>query len=92
MSVQSYDKNGEKVSIGSKVKLLFLQEGVWFDHLPDNEKDDLRSMVGEIFEVEEINGYGNPEITKWWHEEDEDECRSMCHSLYVEPEQIEIVK
>ncbi len=92
MNVQSCDKNGAEVRVGTKVRLLYLQKGEWFDHLPDDEKDDLRSMVGEVFEVEEINQYGKPEITKWWHEENEDERRSMCHSLYLEPEQIEIVK
>lgn len=92
MTKQAYDKNGEVVRIGTRIKLLFLCEGEWFDHLPEDEKKDLRSMVGETFEVEEINDYGLPEITKWWHEETDDECRSMCHSLHVESKQIEIVK
>ena len=92
MTIQATDKNGDQVNTGTKVKLLFLLSGEWFDNLPDDEKNDLNSMVGEVFEVEEINEYGKPEIVKWWHEEHEDESRSMCHCLCVEPEQIEIVK
>lgn len=89
MTIQATDKNGDQVNTGTKVKLLFLLSGEWFDNLPYDEKNDLNSMVGEVFEVEEINEHGKPEIVKWWLE---DESRSMCHCLYVEPEQIEIVK
>ncbi len=86
------DKNGNTVCVGTTVKLLHHIKGAWFNHLPEDEKGELDSMVGENFIIEEITEQGKVELTKWWHSEDEDSTHSMCHSIVVEDEQIEIVR
>lgn len=48
------DRNGREVDVGSRVKLLGLS-GRWLDELPADEKEDVLSMIGEVFEVEEID-------------------------------------
>jgi hypothetical protein len=55
------DRNGKLVHAGSRVRLLSLS-GEWFESLPLEEKADVESMIGEVFEVEEIDEYGQPWI------------------------------
>ncbi len=82
------DCKGRPVSVGSRVRLLNLS-GEWFRSLPLDEKMDVESMIGEIFEVEEIDEYGYPWIRKSWSNENEGTCNS--HSIAVESQEIEKV-
>lgn len=59
------DKTGKLVHVGSRVRLLSLS-GNWLEELPHEEKQDALSMIGEIFEVEEIDEYGHPWVQKSW--------------------------
>lgn len=81
------DHNGNAVAVGDRVRLLTLS-GDWFDKLPEDEKTNVESMIGEVFAVEEIDEYGHPWIYKDFPES-EDRVRS--HSIAVEPNEIEIV-
>jgi hypothetical protein len=80
------DRNGKLVHVGSKVRLLGLS-GNWFESLPVDEKADVQSMIGEVFEVEEIDAYGHPWIRKSWPNEAEGKCHS--HSVALEPAEFE---
>jgi hypothetical protein len=82
------DVTGKSVSLGDKVRVLSLS-GQWLDDLPTEEKSDLLSMIGEIFEIEEIDQYGYPWIRKSWPNETEGKCHS--HSLALEPHEMELV-
>jgi hypothetical protein len=44
------------------------------------------SMIGEIFEVEEIDKYGQPWVCKRWPNEAEGTCQS--HSVALEPREM----
>jgi len=83
------DRNGRAVKIGSRVRLLGLS-GNWFDTLPDSEKENILSMVGEVFEVEEIDEYGYPWIRKSWHDIDNGTCYS--HSIALESYEMELAQ
>src|SRR5437870_2409641 len=48
------DRSGKILHVGSRVRLLRLS-GKWFDDLSQDEKSDVLSMIGEVFEVEEID-------------------------------------
>jgi hypothetical protein len=63
--------------------------GGWFDALPADEKNDVLSMIGEIFEIEEIDQYGCPWIRKSWSNEAEGKCNS--HSISLESHEMELV-
>ena len=82
------DKDGNIVKVGARVRLLSLS-GKWFDELPAEEKQDVLSMVGEVFEIEEIDEYGHPWVRKSWPNEEEGKCHS--HSVALESNEMELV-
>ena len=86
------DLYGKEFKVGTRVRLLHHVYGEWFDCLPEDEKSDLESMLGEIFEITEINKSGYASIEKWWGGEKENCVHSMGHSISVEGKQIEVVE
>lgn len=76
------------MQIGDRIRLLTLT-GNWLNELPDDERDDVLSMIGEVFEVEEIDKYGQPWIRKSWPNLQEGKCRS--HSIALESQEMELV-
>jgi len=70
------------------VRLLSLS-GQWLDDLPADEKEDVLSMIGQVFKVEEIDEYGLAWLTKTWQEEEEGQFH--CHSIAPESNEMEIV-
>jgi hypothetical protein len=46
------------VQVGTRVRVLSLF-GKWLDELPADEKDEVLSMIGEVFEVEELTSMGS---------------------------------
>ncbi len=70
------DIHGIEVKVGSKVRVLNINPSVW-EHLPEEEKIDLKSMIGEIFEVYEVTDIF-ASVEKWWHD---DEDHSHSHSI-----------
>lgn len=88
MQTPPQDKDGNNVQVGARVRLLCLS-GNWFDELPAEEKHDVLSLVGKVFEIEEIDEYGQPWIRKSWHNKDEGKCRS--HSIALKSYEMELV-
>ncbi|MCX7554880.1 hypothetical protein OS175_13450 [Marinicella sp. S1101] len=82
------DINGKAVSVGDKVRIVSLS-GNWFDELPDDESDDVSSMIGEVFEIEEIDEYGQPWVSKSWPNMEEGKCHS--HSIALESHEMEYI-
>ena len=82
------DKQGNIISVGSLVRLLRLS-GSWLDDLPLEERTDVLSMVGQIFEVEEIDEYGHPWVSKWWPSEHAENAHS--HSIALNADEYELV-
>ena len=74
--------------VGSRVRIVSLS-GDWFDNLPEDELLDVQSMIGDVFEVEEIDEYGNPWVRKAWPNEEEGTCTS--HSIALASDEMEIV-
>lgn len=57
------------------------------DHLETPERERVLSMVGEIFEVYEIDEWGGAWVEKWWHESDDE---ASSHSLCLSPSEMEV--
>lgn len=82
------DNEGRIVRLGAKVRILSLS-GDWFDNLPEDEISRVHSMIGEVFEVEEIDEYGSPWVSKSWPNESEGTC--IGHSIALAPDEMELV-
>lgn len=82
------DCNGVELDIGSRIRLLSLS-GQWLNELPSEEIADVKSMIGELFVVEEVDAYGQPWIRKSWMSSIEGICRG--HSIALEPHESECV-
>ncbi|GAB5415591.1 MAG: hypothetical protein Cons2KO_31940 [Congregibacter sp.] len=80
------DRNGKEVSVGSRVKVVEI-DPEFLDTLPEDEKRDVASMLNEVFEVYDIDEYGQAWVEKWWHiSEDE----SMSHSVALSSSEMEV--
>ena len=73
--------------VGTRVRLLTLPIGV-LDPLSESEAKDVQSMVGQTFDVEEIDEHGCAWVTRWWHI---DTSNSNSHSLSLSSENMEVV-
>ena len=82
------DRNGNAVGVGTRVRVLSLS-GQWLDNLPQDEKDRVLSMIGEVFEIDEIDDYGQPWVRKSWPNQEEGTWQS--HSVALEPHEMEVV-
>ena len=87
MASAPIDRSGRLVKVGSKVRILGLSQS-FLGRLPDDEIEDVRSMIGEILEVYEIDDYGSPWVMKWWHLP---EGKSFSHSLALASSEMEVV-
>jgi len=59
------DCAGRRVEVGTHVRLLKI-EGNLLNDVPEEEFNDLRSMIGQVFIVSEIDEYGSAWIEKSW--------------------------
>lgn len=82
------DRNGREVVVGARVRVVSLSES-FLKSLPDDERDDVMSMIGEVFEVYEIDEYGSPWVGKGWNSENGETYRG--HHLALEPAEMEVV-
>ena len=80
------DRNGREVDVGSRVRIVALS-GEWFNNLPADEKNDVLSMIGEVFGVYEIDEYGYPWVRKAWPNKEEGKCHS--HLIALESHEME---
>jgi hypothetical protein len=80
------DRNGSSVRVGDFVRVLHIPDDVRPTH---DEAPYVESMLGEVFEVEEIDPLGCAEVTKWWQL---GEGHSRSQSLNLSPHEIERVE
>jgi hypothetical protein len=71
--------------VGSKVQVLAFG-GAWYDELPTHERERVKSMIGEVFEVDEIDEFGQTWVTKWWKNEADE--TALCHSVALAPHEM----
>ena len=81
------DRNGHQVTVGTRVRIVAIHPSVTRD-LPTDECEDLASMLGEVFDVHEIDEYGSAWVEKLWRESD---GSSRSHSLGLDPHEMEVV-
>jgi hypothetical protein len=81
------DRTGRAVAVGARVRVLaispFLKE-----RLPAEDWQALQGMVGDVFEVSQIDEYGWAWVEKWF---ESDEEGRFCHSLALASDEMEVV-
>ena len=82
------DCKGRPVEVGTKVRVLELPDWLRRD-LPPEGWTDLSTMVGEVFEIIEIDEYGSAWVEKVWPDAD---GGSHSHSLALASHEMEIVE
>jgi hypothetical protein len=82
------DRHGNIVGVGTRIRLVGLA-GQWLEDLPPDEKPAVLSMIGETFEVEEIDEYGQAWVRKSWFDSNGGACSS--HSIGLAAHEMEVV-
>ena len=81
--MKTKDSKGSTVFIGDKIKVLEIDRRIT-QYLPDDEKEELESFIGNEFVVEKINSDGSMLVTKKWSAPELGEV--MGHELAIFPE------
>jgi len=80
-----------KILVGSRVKLLLIPD--WLVHdLPESERREMRSFVGQTAMVKEIDAHGYIWIGFGSTESNEDAERYSGHSFGVLPDCLQLVE
>ncbi len=81
------DCRDQPVGLGDKVRLLSVPKWL-LDKLPEDEVKSIKSMIGEVFIVDEIDEYGGV-----WIEKILDDGNGMIHShsISLNSDEIELV-
>ena len=82
------DRHGRSVRVGSRVRVVEIGTQL-ADRLPVEERADVLSMVGGVFEVQEIDGWGSAWVEKTWSEAG---SGLRSHSLALAPSEMELVE
>jgi hypothetical protein len=82
-----FDCCGRPVDVGTRVRLLnlapFLKRG-----LPPDEYQELDTMVGQVFDVYQVDEYGAARVEMLWYDK---EGESHSHSLALAPNEMEVI-
>jgi len=81
------DCHGREVRVGSRVRLLKVAEFLKRD-IPPDEWERLEGMVGEVFEITEIDEYGGAWIEKWF---DGPDGSSLISNYSLASDEMELV-
>ena len=79
------DIDGAKVRLGDSVRVLAIDASIKLD---EDEVEKVMSMVGEEFEVDEIDEHGCAWVTKWWRTR---ENESEAHGISLTSQQMKLV-
>jgi len=79
MSQEVLDKNGKAVAVGVRVRVLSIPP--LGSEMEEFEVVQVNSMLGEKFEVYEVDPYGRAWVEKWWND---GPSSSTSHSLALE--------
>ncbi len=86
---QCKDKHGRIVTVGSKIRVLELS-GHFLEPLPADEMAEIRSMIGQVFHVCDIDEQGCAWIAKDWYYPDAGHI--VEHTLGLAPHEMEVVE
>lgn len=77
------DIHGRCVRLGARLRVLRISPWL-LARLDAQEKRRVRSMVGQVFAVDEIDEWGRPWVVKWFPWD-------TCHSIALDASEMELV-
>ena len=83
------DHKGIPVYVGTKIKLLSLPEWL-LAKVPEDEAENLKSMIGKIFRVYEIDEWDGVWVEKFFDDKSDEESM-YNHSLSLDSHEMEVV-
>ncbi len=82
----STDRLGRTVEVGMMVRVLQLHPSIQ-NGLGSGELERVKTMVGDVLRVADIDEYGGVWVEKWW---DDGLHHHVSHSLALRPDEIEL--
>jgi len=87
LRMTTVDCKGMEVQVGSAIRVLEI-DATFLNSLQDEERQRVSSMIGEIFEVEEISQGGYATVSKEW---DLGDGHVESHSISLAPKEMKLV-
>ena len=84
---EAKDHLGRTVRVGDRVRILGLSHD-FLNSLSVDELEEIRQMIGGVFEVEEVDQWGQAWVTKWWDAGDGD---LDAHGIGLSSSEMEVV-
>ncbi|MET3108077.1 hypothetical protein AAKU67_002478 [Oxalobacteraceae bacterium GrIS 2.11] len=81
------DKNGKPVAVGDIVRIVKLSQD-FLDNFSEQDQAILVSMIGQFFKIYGIDEYGQPWVSKEWHDEI---GQPQTHIIALDPDEMERV-
>jgi hypothetical protein len=79
------DCHGKPVAVGDIVRIVTLNQD-FINNFPIDERVLIESMVGQFFKIYGIDEFGQPWVSKEWHDE---EGILQTHVIALDPEEME---
>jgi len=84
---ETKDRNGTPVNVGTLVRVVSIPPSMFKD-LPEEEIPRVRSFIGDVLSVYEVDAQGSAWVEKWWSEGKD---QSASHSVALSPAEMEVV-
>jgi len=79
------DKLGRPVAVGDIVRIVKLSQE-FIDNFSDSDKLLIESMIGQFFKIYGIDEFGQPWVSKEWHDES---GKLQSHIIALDPDEME---
>ena len=81
------DRHGRPVQIGDIVRIVALSDD-FISHFPESDQALIASMVGQYFKIYGVDDFGQPWVSRDYHDE---HGKLQSHIIALDPEEMEKV-
>jgi hypothetical protein len=81
------DRHGKPVAVGDIVRIVKLSQD-FLDNFSEQDQELILSMVGKLFKIYGVDEYGQPWVSKEWHDEN---GIMQTHIIALDPDEMERV-
>jgi len=81
------DRNGKPVAVGDIVRIVKLSQD-FLNNFSEQDQELILSMIGKFFKIYGVDEYGQPWVSKEWHDEN---GVMQTHIIALDPDEMERV-